>query len=343
MICDSPLAESFWEHGRSDDCPVIDVHGHMGPFVGIYLPRSSTEAMIHTMDQCGVRMLLFSHHASMGCPDIGNAPSIEAVRKYPDRLRAYLTVNPHYPEHWARDLAAFDDNPDVFVGLKLHADSHQTPLDAPSYEKAWEFADQRSLPVLAHTWGYSECSGAKIVRKILAEYRSLKLLLGHSLHGDWSEAVAIAAAAREYENVQLVVIPVEKDLAKVAVKFTDLKGPAGTISKDNLQWRIAEDVRTKPSYGYPRGKHGWKPDPILPGEPFGVKVGRSKAVWVTAFAPPGAKGGDYAGTITVAPAGAAPVSIALKLRVWDYALPLRGRFRHLCQFQPQSRARGRGV
>ncbi|KKM28027.1 hypothetical protein LCGC14_1568810 [marine sediment metagenome] len=212
MICDSPLAESFWEHGRSDDCPVIDVHGHMGPFVGIYLPRSSTEAMIHTMDQCGVRMLLFSHHASMGCPDIGNAPSIEAVRKYPDRLRAYLTVNPHYPEHWARDLAAFDDNPDVFVGLKLHADSHQTPLDAPSYEKAWEFADQRSLPVLAHTWGYSECSGAKIVRKILAEYRSLKLLLGHSLHGDWSEAVAIAA---EFPNAYLDLCAVLDDRGPV--------------------------------------------------------------------------------------------------------------------------------
>ena len=62
---------------------------------------------------------------------------------------------------------------------------------------------------------------------------------------------------------------------------------------------------------------------------------------MTAFVPPDARAGDYAGTVTVAAAGAPPASIALRLHVWDYALPLRGRFRHLCQFQPQSGAKRR--
>jgi len=159
--------------------------------------------------------------------------------------------------------------------------------------------------------------------------------------GRVAAAVDIAAAGREYENFQLIVIPVEKDLAKVTVALTDLRGPAGTIDKSNLEWRLAEDVRTKPSYGYPRSVHGWKPDPLLPGEPFDLKVGRMKAVWVTTFVPADAAPGDYTGTVTVAPANSHPVSLKLKLHVWNYALPLRGRFRHMCQFQPQSREKSR--
>jgi hypothetical protein len=153
--------------------------------------------------------------------------------------------------------------------------------------------------------------------------------------GRIGKAVEIAAAAREYENVQLIVIPTAKDLEKVTVTLTDLVGPGGKIDKKNLEWRLAEDVRTKPSYGYPRSLHGWKPDPLLPGEPFDVKVKQMKAVWVTTFVPPEAGPGEYSGTITLAPANSHPVRVGLKLHVWNYALPLRGRFRHMCHFQPQ--------
>ena len=40
MIADSPLVKAFWEKGRLDDCPVIDMHGHMGPWPAIYFPRA---------------------------------------------------------------------------------------------------------------------------------------------------------------------------------------------------------------------------------------------------------------------------------------------------------------
>ena len=122
------------------------MHGHMGRWRGIYFPRPSAEEMIHTMDECGVRMLVFCHHAALFCPEIGNAANVEAVRKFPDRLRAYLAVNPHYPDALAADLAAFDEHRDVFVGLKLLASYHQVPWDAPAYKPAWKFAEERQVP-----------------------------------------------------------------------------------------------------------------------------------------------------------------------------------------------------
>ena len=212
MISDSALAESFFRHGRSDACPIIDMHGHMGRWKGIYFPRASAEAMIHTMDQCGVRMLVFCHHAALFCPDVGNAASARAVRKFPDRLRAYLGVNPHYGAALAADLAGFDDNRDVFVGLKLLASYHQVPWDAPAYEPAWRFADQRGLPVLGHTWGGSSLDGPEQVRRAAEKYPNVRLLLGHSLHGDWGEAAAIA---RDFPNVYLELTAVLDDRGAV--------------------------------------------------------------------------------------------------------------------------------
>jgi predicted TIM-barrel fold metal-dependent hydrolase len=203
-----PLAESFWRHGRCDDCPVIDMHGHMGRWKAIYFPRAAAEAMVHTMDQCGVRLLVFCHHAALFCPDIGNAANVQAVRRFPDRLRAYVGINPHYGEAMAADLAGFDEHRDVFVGLKLLASYHKVAWDSPAYEPAWRFADERGLLVLGHTWGGSSFDGPEQVRKAAAQYPNVRLLLGHSLGGAWDEAVAIAG---EFPNVYLELTAVLDD------------------------------------------------------------------------------------------------------------------------------------
>lgn len=184
------------------------MHGHMGRWRSIWFPRAEPEAMLRTMDRSGVRMLCFAHHAALFCPDIGNQPAIEAVRKHPNRFRAYVGLNPHYPEHIERDLQSYDRNSDVFVGLKFLSSYHQVPWDAPVYERAWKFADERGLLVLGHTWGGSAVDGVDMVRKAAGRYRNISLLLGHSLHGRWEDAVA---TAREFPNVYLELCAVFDD------------------------------------------------------------------------------------------------------------------------------------
>ena len=95
MLDRSALAAEFWENGKSASCPIYDMHGHMGAYHSIYFPRGETADMVRTMDEAGVRLLLFSHHAALNSPDLANRPSIEAVQRFPDRLRAYCTVNPN--------------------------------------------------------------------------------------------------------------------------------------------------------------------------------------------------------------------------------------------------------
>jgi len=196
----SKLAAEFWKHGKTRSCPVIDMHGHMGPFRGIYFPRASTADMVKTLDECGVRMLVFCHHEALFCPEIGNTTAIEAVRKYPKHLRAYLGLLPHHPEQIARDLATYDKYRDVYVGLKFLAGYFQIPWDAKVWECAWQFANERKLIVLGHTWGGSQHDGPGQVRKAAEKYPDIKLLCGHSMFGAWDEAVAVA---RDLPNVYL--------------------------------------------------------------------------------------------------------------------------------------------
>lgn len=209
MISDSALAEAFWRDGRCDECPVIDMHGHMGRWRGIWFMRGSTDQMIHTMDQAGVRMLVFCHHGALFSPEIGNRANIEAVRRYPDRLRAYVGINPNYPDAIERDLAAFDDNRDVFVGLKILASYHQVPWTDARFEPAWRFANERKMMVLGHTWGGAgEFDRPPHVRAIAAKYPDVRLLCGHAMHSAWDEAIEIA---RKHPNVYLELTAVLDD------------------------------------------------------------------------------------------------------------------------------------
>jgi hypothetical protein len=188
----STLAAEFWAQGRSGKCPVVDMHAHLGPFSGIHFPLDTAEAMVRHMDRTGVRLACFAHHDALGSPEIGNRTALEAVQAFPDRLRAYLTINPNYPDLTRQELPLFDAHPEAFLGLKLHPSMHDTPLDSPAYTEAMTLAHERRLPVLIHTWGGSPLCGPAQIRTLAARYPNAILILGHGLYGAWAEACAVA-------------------------------------------------------------------------------------------------------------------------------------------------------
>jgi uncharacterized protein len=232
MIGTSPLAREFWELGRSEMCPIYDMHGHMGTFHSIYFPRPEPADMIRTMDECGVRLLVFSHHHALFAPSVGNAASIEAVRRYPDRLRAYCVVNPNYPELIEADLATFEAYRDVYVGFKFLPDYHKIALTDPRCRAAWEYADARALLALTHTWRDSPFDGPAVVRQVAERYPHVRLLLGHSLHDDWDAAVAMA---RDFPNVYLELTAVFDDRGALE-KLTCEAGSDRMLFGTDLPW-----------------------------------------------------------------------------------------------------------
>jgi uncharacterized protein len=215
----SPIAREYLEKGHSTTCPIIDMHGHLGPFYGCYLPSSPLERMRHRLRHCGVRRIVCSHHSALACDaDRGNTLMQEAIAAYPDEFLGYWVINPNSPDTTARHLRSFD-RLTGFVGLKFWPDYHLIPVTSPKYAAALEFADAHGLLVLVHTFGESPFDAPGMLAEIGARYPRARFLMGHSGYGEWENSVAIA---RDLPNVYL-------DLTSVFQALDFAQMPGGSL------------------------------------------------------------------------------------------------------------------
>ena len=195
----SLLAEDFQRTGRSDSCPVIDIHGHLGPYQGIYFPSADTATMVASMKRAGVVSAVCSSHESLYDTQPGNERMARAVREFPDELKGYWTVNPNDPDLMEHQLAELEGR-NEFVGIKLHPTMHNYPLTGEAYTPVYEYALKNHIPVLSHTWGNNNLCGAGTVRAVCEQYPDLIFLMGHSCYGEWENAIQLAV---DFKNVYL--------------------------------------------------------------------------------------------------------------------------------------------
>jgi predicted TIM-barrel fold metal-dependent hydrolase len=212
----SPIACEYLEKGRSATCPIIDMHGHLGPFYGCYLPSSPLERMRHRLKRCGVRRIVCSHHSALACDAArGNALMKEVVGEHPDEFLGYWVINPNDPDAVVRDLGSYD-RLTGFVGFKFWPDYHLVPVNSPKYRLALEYADAHGLLVLVHTFGESPFDAPALLAEVAQRHPGARFLMGHSGYGEWEKSVAIA---RDVPNVYL-------DLTSVfqALDFSQMPG-----------------------------------------------------------------------------------------------------------------------
>ncbi len=201
------LRDEYIVQGRFSSFGVIDIHGHSGSFSGIFMPLAHPDRMAEELERRGISLLLFCPHITLFDPGTGNRAAVEIVRRHPDRMRAYWGVIPDYADP-ERDLKEFEKHPDIFVGFKFLAPYHNRPMTDGRYRPFWEYAHQKRLPVLAHTWGGAPTCGERIVRECAARYPHIPFILGHSLHSAWEESVAVA---KEFPNTYLDLCAVLDD------------------------------------------------------------------------------------------------------------------------------------
>lgn len=131
---------------------VIDSHCHLGPIGRMRMLDSTVESLVRAMDRMGVAKAVAT--ACPACVDglitRGNDIVIDAVRRFPDRVLGYFSVNPLYPREAERELERCLEA--GLRAIKVHS-GQGTPYNHPAYSPVWEFAAANRLPVLAHTWG----------------------------------------------------------------------------------------------------------------------------------------------------------------------------------------------
>jgi len=143
----------------------------------------------------------------------------------------------------------------------------------------------------------------------------------------------IELARNEYEGAQLILSGVNREVKNLRVSSGPLRYvgiqdreipdiPAATVAANFVGY-----VRTVPPTKYHAEWVGLWPDPLLEVESVTLTPGKVQPVQVTVFAPSGTQAGPYAGTLTITGNGIKPQTVPMKVRVFDFELPVRSAFR----------------
>ena len=228
---ESELARRFWENVSLEDCPVYDFHGHMHELIGGYLPAAEPEGMLKTINRAGIRRFTFCSHLALYSAVDPEDYNIAPVKKYNDVFRAYMAVR-SFDLDFQRDIEIYKANLDVYVGFKFLQDYYHVALDAPCHEPYWQYADDRGLMCLCHTWGGSPYDGAGNVRAVAEKYHNVTIICGHSMHGEWDKAIALC---NEFPNIYLELTAVLDDRG-VVDRFVRECGSEKILFGTDLPW-----------------------------------------------------------------------------------------------------------
>jgi predicted TIM-barrel fold metal-dependent hydrolase len=186
---------------------IIDCHAHLGFAPAFYTPDISTGTMLALMDRLHISKAFCSHMAMLiGDQKFGFKESLEAYEESDGRILLYTVFNPILPD--SIDFVKKCMKTKGFIGIKIHPSFHSCPADDDAYDPIWKFAMERSVPILTHTWDYSETNPKQkysfpaLFEKYTRKYKDVVLILGHA-GGRYKGHLEAARLAKTYDNVYL--------------------------------------------------------------------------------------------------------------------------------------------
>jgi len=160
---------------RLDGLFLFDAHQHLGEWHQFHMPKCEAADVIAVMDRIGIAQAATSGVPAAVGSDFraGNDLVIAATRAYPGRLHGYIVVNPNDPAGVAPEIERCAA--EGLAAVKIHS-YHGKPYDCAEYRPAYEIANSRSWPVLAHTWAEE----LPAIDRLAAEYPNIRWLLAHA-------------------------------------------------------------------------------------------------------------------------------------------------------------------
>lgn len=179
---------------------IVDAHAHLAYYKNFHIPDNGADGLVRAMDALGIDYICVSSHAAISSDfRLGNDLVHQAMESFPDRILGYCVVNPNFPHEAPGEIRRCIDGFGM-RGFKVHPELHGNyPLDGPNYRSMWEFANERGLPILTHTYFAGDSLGR--LGDLAAKYPGVPLLVGHSGFDLGLEDAA--ALARSLPNVYL--------------------------------------------------------------------------------------------------------------------------------------------
>jgi uncharacterized protein len=159
----------------------------------------------------------------------GNDALLALCRGHPERIKAYVAVNPNYPEHAAGEIARCIDA--GMIGIKLAASRR---ADDPLLDPIAVLAAERGLPILHHIWQHrrrdwpgQEASDGLELARLALRHPEVPFILAHiGGGGDWLHTLH---AVRGVGNVLI-------DLSGSGVDGGMLEACVDAVGADRMLW-----------------------------------------------------------------------------------------------------------
>lgn len=162
---------------------------------------STGEKTVHNLDDWGIdkaAILAVDNGLLLGEGKISiegqNKAVAMAARRFPDRLIAFLSIDPRRPN--ALELLDRCVNDWGMKGVKCHPDTGWFP-DDQAYYPFWQKVSDYGLPVLTHTGplvppSKSECVHPERLDKLLADFPKMTVIAAHMAFRWYKELMEVA-------------------------------------------------------------------------------------------------------------------------------------------------------
>jgi uncharacterized protein len=166
---------------------IIDAHIHLGPIHQYYNYQLALSDLLEVMDRLHIQYAISSHTAALlhGDLNLGIEESLQAYESSGGRILSYHVYNPWMPDRCLKLMERYLDRA-IFKGIKIHPSWHGVPADDERYEAVWQYAQDRQLVLLSHSWDMSvtnpiqRYSFPALFETHLARHPQVRFIFAHS-------------------------------------------------------------------------------------------------------------------------------------------------------------------
>jgi predicted TIM-barrel fold metal-dependent hydrolase len=224
--------------------PVIDVHGHWGPWF-FAMDIGDVAENLRVMDEWGITVQVVSASEAVTYDAPGGNAKLARILEDRPRLRGYVVCNPN-------DLAACEADlrrhlsSESFVGVKIHTGYPKREISGPQMRDLFALMNDFDAVVLIHTWDRDVLD----LPRLLDANPRLRVIAAHMGANRWDLA---AEAARGCDRLYLEPSCSITDAGQVA--HVASRVPAGqllfgtdaTLIDPAVSFGLVEDAELEPS------------------------------------------------------------------------------------------------
>ncbi len=186
---------------------IVDAHEHTGYVNLFFSPEVDAKSLLARMDGLSIQYAV-NLGSSRNLLAASDSEMQKAEAEFQESGRRLFYCGFFDPRRAKEDLAILEraSRGNGFRGIKVHPSFCRVSGDDPRYEPVWQFAAERALPIVSHTWCVSsynpvqELSTPGKFERFVLRYPSVRLVLGHSGGRGEGRHEAVRMAC-EHENV----------------------------------------------------------------------------------------------------------------------------------------------